>query len=70
MSYPVDELPDLSSIGGEWIIATAHKSSVQVGIARFPDWEWPYHPDECRSKTGGWYLDIVMLCNGCGADGT
>ncbi|MGW0252641.1 hypothetical protein ACWDYH_39060 [Nocardia goodfellowii] len=75
MSYPVDQLPDLSSISGTWTIVTvrdcAHGHPVQVGQAHFPDWEWPYQPNNCPIARGSWYLDgDLLLCNGCGTDGT
>ncbi|MEV0544147.1 MULTISPECIES: hypothetical protein [Nocardia] len=77
MSYALHELPDLSSLGGEWTTVTvadcAYGTPVQVGRAMFPDHEWPFEPRNCRcwDMPGVWYLDgYVLLCMGCGVDGT
>ncbi|MBF6287827.1 hypothetical protein [Nocardia cyriacigeorgica] len=75
MSYPVDQLPDISVIGGTWTIVTARDCAfghpVKVGQAHFPDWEWPYQPENCPIECGSWYLnETLLLCNGCGTDGT
>ncbi|WP_433758140.1 hypothetical protein [Nocardia sp. CA-135398] len=75
MSYPIDQLPDLSSIGGTWTTVTvrdcAYGGPVRVGVAQFPDWEWPYTPAKCPIQHGSWYLNgTLLLCNGCGSDGT
>ncbi|MFC9664901.1 hypothetical protein ACFVJ5_32140 [Nocardia sp. NPDC127606] len=76
MSYPLHELPDLSSLGGEWATVTvadcAWGHPVQVGRAMFPDHEWPYEPRKCPwDMPTAWYLDgSVLICLGCGVDGT
>ncbi|WP_331761076.1 hypothetical protein OG225_43290 (plasmid) [Nocardia sp. NBC_01377] len=75
MSYPTDQLPDISSLGGEWTLATvpevAFGHPVQVGRAMFPDHEWPYEPAKCTWDQGTWYLDgTLLICMGCGTDGT
>ncbi|MFF2088537.1 hypothetical protein ACFVVM_32540 [Nocardia sp. NPDC058176] len=60
MSYPLRELPDLSSLGGTWTTVTvadcAFGHPVQVGRANFPDHEWPYEPGE-----NTWRLDSASL---------
>ncbi|MFC8046794.1 hypothetical protein [Nocardia sp. NPDC057353] len=75
MSYPIDELPDISHLGGEWTTATvrdcADGTPVEVGRAVFPDHEWPFEPGTCTWTRGAWYLDeTLLLCMGCGCDGT
>ncbi|MGY1948634.1 hypothetical protein [Nocardia asiatica] len=75
MSYPIEELPDLSSLGGEWTTATvadcAYGTPVEVGRAHFPDHEWPYEPQRCPHGFSAWYLNgTLLLCLGCGTDGT
>ena len=77
MSYPLHELPDLSSLGGEWTTVTVGDCvsgrPVQVGRAVFPDHEWPYEPHNCPcwDVPSAWYLDgYVLICLGCGIDGT
>lgn len=81
--YENDDIPDLSEIGGHWDERPVRwHGSEQTGreavcpgrrIARLPDREWPHEPEECTSKMGDttWILDgRVLLCNGCGIDGT
>ncbi|MGW5441444.1 hypothetical protein [Nocardia asteroides] len=78
MSYPLRELPDLSSLGGTWTTVTvadcAFGHPVQVGRANFPDHEWPYEPGICPCSSEiptAWYLDgYLLLCLGCGTDVT
>ncbi|WP_280258544.1 hypothetical protein [Nocardia wallacei] len=75
MSYPLDRLPDLTPIGGHWTIVTVPVGPmdvpVRIGQAHLPGIEWPYTPEDCPISRGSWYLDgKLLLCNGCGTDGT
>lgn len=77
MSYPIEQLPDISHLGGEWTTAiapdAAYGTPVEVGRAIFPDHEWPYEPGTCTCTwgQGARYLDGgLLLCMGCGCDGT
>ncbi|QIS19208.1 hypothetical protein [Nocardia terpenica] len=75
MSYPVDQLPDLGPLGGHWTLVTVRDAAygylVRVGQAHLPGIEWPYQPHECPIDRGSWYLDdTLLICDGCGTDGT
>jgi len=73
---------DLSEIGGHWDerLVTWHgpigdRLFVVPGrrVACLPDRTWPHEPEDCTSEMGDttWILDgQVLLCNGCGLDGT
>lgn len=75
MSYAIDQLPDLSPLGGHWTTTTARDivdgRPVEIGLAHLPGVEWPYQPANCPIARGSWYLDgTLLLCDGCGTDGT
>ncbi len=39
--------------------------------ALIPEVAWPYTPETCTATAGFWWFDgQVLLCNGCGIDGT
>lgn len=81
-TYDDSEIPDLSEIGGHWDnrIVLWHHDGLDRGpvcpgrrIARLPDREWPNDPEKCTAGPTDttWILDgRVLLCNGCGIDGT
>lgn len=78
--YEDDDIPDLSEIGGRWDgrIVPYHgrdRDYVVPGrrIARIPGREWPNDPEKCTAgmRDTEWILDgRVLLCTGCGLDGT
>jgi len=82
MKYEDDEIPDLSKIGGHWDdrVVQWHGSGIEREavypgrrIARLPDRDWPNEPEECTAGLTDtiWILDgTVLLCTGCGIDGT
>ncbi|MGW6333212.1 hypothetical protein [Nocardia rhamnosiphila] len=75
MSYPIEQLPDISHLGGEWTTAVVADAAwghpVRVGRAVFPDHEWRFGPGACTWGKGARYLDeTLLLCMGCGCDGT
>ncbi|MFE3105297.1 hypothetical protein [Nocardia tengchongensis] len=75
MSSPLDNLPDLSPLGGHWTTTTGHHIDfghiVTMGRAEIPGITWPYEPEDCPITTNTWYLDdTLLLCDGCGTDGT
>lgn len=76
MSYPLDQLPDLAPLGGHWTTAVVSDSAyplqaARVGRAHLPGVTWPYEPHHCPITRGTWYLDgQLLLCDGCGVDGT
>ncbi|WP_040817368.1 hypothetical protein [Nocardia jiangxiensis] len=75
MSYQINELPDLSPLGGHWTLTTspddAYDDVPEYGLAHLPGVEWPYQPADCTVTEGTWYLDgTLLLCDGCGVDGT
>ncbi|MFE2998002.1 hypothetical protein ACFXG4_23695 [Nocardia sp. NPDC059246] len=76
MSSTIDELPDLSPIGGHWTIATVHADHTFThdtlrGLAHLPGVEWEFQPENCPIPWGDWYLDhTLLLCSGCGIDAT
>ncbi|MEU0545675.1 hypothetical protein ABZ319_37955 [Nocardia sp. NPDC005978] len=73
-----DHTPDLSSIGAIWDPFPPqhhHGGYIAPGrmVAQFLDFIWPYTPETCESGPFDttWYLNgKVLLCNGCGLDGT
>lgn len=80
--YESDDIPDLSEVGGywdarpvEWHHDGADRGYVCPGrrIARIPGYDWPSEPENCTAGMNDttWILDgRVLLCNGCGIDGT
>jgi hypothetical protein len=82
MKYKNDEIPDLSEIGGhwdarivEWHGRGVERTFVASGrrIARIPGYDWPAEPEACTAGLTDtmWILDgRVLLCTGCGVDGT
>ncbi|APQ42151.1 hypothetical protein PBI_MRMAGOO_46 [Mycobacterium phage MrMagoo] len=80
--YESDGVPDLSEIGGHWDDRPVRwhgqgldQTWVYPGrrIARIPGVEWPNEPENCRAglKDNTWWLNgQVLLCDGCGIDGT
>ena len=80
MKYENEDIPDLSEIGGHWDPRPVEyhgpgREFVCPGrrIARLPDREWPHEPEDCTAGLTDttWILDgQVLLCNGCGMDGT
>ncbi|MEV0462254.1 hypothetical protein AB0I30_03110 [Nocardia tengchongensis] len=73
-----DFTPDLSSIGGIWDPFPPkhhHGGYIAPGrlVAHFPDHPWPYTPETCQAGMCDttWYLNgELLLCNGCGLNGT
>lgn len=71
-------IPDLSEVGGHWDerpVAWHSGAPVCPGrrIARIPGRDWPSEPEGCTAEPTDttWILDgRVLLCNGCGIDGT
>ena len=78
MRYESDDIPDLSEIGGHWGAREPeyhHHNRIAPGrrIARLPGRQWPFIPEECEAGLFDteWILDgRVLLCLGCGIDGT
>lgn len=76
--YESDDIPDLSEIGGYWDdrpVKHHHGAFVYPGrrIARIPGFEYDFEPEECQAGMTDtiWILDgRVLLCQGCGLDGT
>lgn len=76
--YESDEIPDLSEIGASWDerLPKWHGDDlVAIGrrVARLPGVVWPYEPEDCLAgpQDTKWILDgQVLLCTGCGIDGT
>lgn len=76
--YENDTIPDLSEVGGHWDerdVASHDGAYVTPGrrVARIPGVEWLHQPENCQAELGDttWILDgQVLLCNGCGIDGT
>ncbi|MBB3752677.1 hypothetical protein FHT44_005189 [Mycolicibacterium sp. BK634] len=77
--YENDEIPDLSEIGGYWEerLPLHHNGQFvypgrRVGRLSFYH-QWPYEPEECQAERGEtiWIMDgRILLCRGCGVDGT
>ncbi|BBX82166.1 hypothetical protein [Mycolicibacterium aubagnense] len=76
--YDDSQIPDLSEIGGHWDPRQpAHHQGAYVvpgrRVARIPGRQWPHTPEECSAghTDTEWILDgQVLLCTGCGIDGT
>lgn len=80
--YESDNIPDLSEIGGYWNNRPVflhgsgmNRTGVCLGrrIAHIPDYNWPSEPETCTAGSTDtlWILDgRVLLCTGCGIDGT
>ncbi|MEU0539745.1 hypothetical protein ABZ319_07725 [Nocardia sp. NPDC005978] len=72
---PAALLPHLSPLNGHWTTATIAEDAtgqpVEIGIALLPGIEWPYPPETCPTSCGTWHLNgELVICEGCGADGT
>ena len=70
--------PDLSPIGGTWGKRQPeyHRdpmNRIALGrrIAHIQGIEWPYQPEDCQVDKNEWILDgQVLICTGCGINGT
>lgn len=73
-----DDIPDLSEVGGHWDPRDPehhHEEYIAPGrlVAILPGRPWPNTPEECQAGMFDteWILDgRVLLCLGCGIDGT
>lgn len=82
MMYESDSIPDLSEVDGhwddrpvQWHHSGLDRTAVCPGrrIARIPGYDWPHEPEDCTAGMCDttWILDgKVLLCTGCGIDGT
>ena len=80
--YEANDIPDLSEIGGHWDDRHVEWHGTGLDrehvapdrrIARIPGRDWPNEPENCTAGITDttWILDgKVLLCNGCGIDGT
>ncbi|MFA5709358.1 hypothetical protein [Mycolicibacterium sp.] len=77
-TYDRSSIPDLSEIGGYWDPnPPGHHGGAYVApgrlVARIPGRQWPHTPEQCTAGAtdSEWVLDgRVLLCTGCGIDGT
>lgn len=79
-TYDRSEVPDLSEIGGHWDPRQPEYHQTPGGfvspsrlVARIPGRDWPSSPEECTAglRDAEWILGgRVLICTGCGLDGT
>lgn len=69
-------LNDLSAIGGHWGERQPlhhHGDGIVTGrkVAHIQGITWDYEPENCEATKNQWILDgTVLICTGCGLDGT